>query len=100
MAKPPPSEITKATISDQNQTQIEKKQEVNVNNLNQDHYQSILNTVMHLHLLDQYKLDYLKLPHVELPKPRKRSQRITLIIDIDETMIHTLDERDPPSMKG
>ena len=77
-----------------------KGQEDGVKNLNQEHYQSILNTVMHLHLLEQYKQDYLNLPQIELPKPWKRSQELLLILDIDETMIHTIDERDPPNMRG
>jgi len=55
---------------------------------------------MHLHLLEQYKQEYLKLPQIELPKPWKSSQKLLLILDIDETMIHTIDERDPPSMGG
>lgn len=65
--------------------------------LNKDHYLQTRSTIMNLHLIDKYYNEY-KLKH-PFYMPDSKHQRL-LIFDIDETMIHTLDERDPPEMKG
>lgn len=52
---------------------------------------------MNLHLLECHQNAYKKLESVYLPDNRNEK---VLILDIDETMIHTIDERDPSSMKG
>jgi hypothetical protein len=46
-------------------------------------------------MLNQYSKDYLKKPCIFLPPPKNNSLKKTLILDIDETMIHCLDDRDP-----
>jgi CTD small phosphatase-like protein 2 len=46
-------------------------------------------------MLKPYSKDYLKKPCIFLPPPKNSSFKKTLILDIDETMIHCLDDRDP-----
>lgn len=64
--------------------------------MTQDHYQQILHTMLNLDLVQKYGHRYLDLQPVKIPSSKKR----LLVFDIDETMIHTIDERDPKSMKG
>ena len=66
-------------------------------NLNQEHYQHLLNIMLNLHLVQKHQQDYLNCPSVFLPNSRNEK---VLILDVDETLIHTIDERDPASMKG
>lgn len=53
--------------------------------------------MLNLHMVDKHKNDYQNCPSVFLPDSRNEK---VLILDVDETLIHTIDERDPPSMKG
>ena len=53
--------------------------------------------MLNLHLVHKHKQDYLNCPGVFLPDSRNSK---VLILDVDETLIHTIDERDPESMKG
>jgi TFIIF-interacting CTD phosphatase-like protein len=53
--------------------------------------------MLNLHMVDKHSKDYLNCPNVFLPKCDNEK---VLILDVDETLIHTIDERDPPSMKG
>ena len=88
----------------------EKDDKLNVErrNLNQEHYQQTLNTILNLNLLQPYQNDYKNLPQIDIPseprfhsgRGRRERQRRILAVDIDETMIHTIDERDPRDMKG
>jgi predicted HAD superfamily phosphohydrolase YqeG len=52
--------------------------------------------MLNLDLVEKYGNRYLDLKPVHIKKSNKR----LLVFDIDETMIHTIDERDPKSMKG
>lgn len=52
--------------------------------------------MLNLDLVQKYGNRYLELEPVHI----KKSDKKLLVFDIDETMIHTLDERDPKSMKG
>lgn len=60
-----------------------------------------------MHLLEPYEDAYKSINpvHVPAPKPhllvgRDASSVRLLVLDIDETMIHTVDDKDPPQMKG
>jgi hypothetical protein len=53
--------------------------------------------MLNLHMVEKHKNDYLNCPSVFLPDCRNKK---VLILDVDETLIHTIDERDPPGMKG
>lgn len=46
-------------------------------------------------MLTPYSSNYLKKQRIYLPPPRNPSHKKVLLLDIDETMIHCLDERDP-----
>jgi hypothetical protein len=52
--------------------------------------------MLNLDLVEKYGQKYLELPQVTIPQSNKR----LLVFDIDETMIHTVDEKDPKTMKG
>lgn len=52
--------------------------------------------MLNLDLIEKYGDRYLELEPVHI----KKSEKKLLVFDIDETMIHTLDERDPKAMKG
>lgn len=80
--------------------------------------------MLNLHLLEPYSEKYMELEKVRLPDPdpklselwrqaeglpgregtgvlKKRvSNAKVLFLDIDETMVHCIDDRDPPSMTG
>jgi hypothetical protein len=49
-------------------------------------------------MLEPYVNDYLKIGEISLPDDPEGKR--LLVLDIDETMIHTIDERDPPNMLG
>ena len=54
-----------------------------------------LNTLARLdELQKQYGTAYLLKPKVYLPPPKHDHIKVTLIIDLDETLIHCLDERE------
>lgn len=60
-----------------------------------------------LHLLEPHTNAYRAMPTVNLPpftaqqvKNWSPSSPKVLLLDIDETMIHCIDDRDPPSMRG
>tara|TARA_B110000285_G_scaffold229610_1_gene294647 strand:- start:864 stop:1121 length:258 start_codon:yes stop_codon:yes gene_type:complete len=48
-------------------------------------------------MVEKHNQDFLNCPNVFLPDSRNEK---VLILDVDETLIHTIDERDPESMKG
>lgn len=48
-------------------------------------------------IISEYDRAYLQLEPVHLPETTKRK---VLIFDIDETMVHSIDESDPKGMKG
>lgn len=52
--------------------------------------------MLNLDLVEKHGQKYLDLPSITIPASTKR----LLVFDIDETMIHTIDERDPKSMKA
>ena len=55
---------------------------------------------MNLHLLTQYSQYYKQMPRILLPNwDVNDGSKFLLILDIDETMMHALDERDGPSMR-
>ena len=55
---------------------------------------------MNLHLLNQYDQLYKQLPKVHIPSwDANTKDKFLLMLDIDETMIHAIDERDGPDMK-
>ena len=80
--------------------------------------------MLNLHLLEPYSEKYLELEKIRLPDPdpkivecwaqaeglsgregagvpkKRASNAKVLFLDIDETMVHCIDDRDPPSMKG
>ena len=80
--------------------------------LHAEHYQQTVNTICNLHLLKLLSHKYQLLPKVYLPDVDRaiwqRWQPPTgehvnakvLFLDIDETMIHCIDDRDPVSMRG
>jgi CTD small phosphatase-like protein 2 len=51
-----------------------------------------LSTIPHL---KPYEKHYLLKDKIYLPKPKNPHIKKTLILDIDETMIHCIDEKDP-----
>ena len=53
--------------------------------------------MLNLDKVEKHSKDYINLPSVFLPDSRND---MVLILDVDETLIHTIDERDPPYMKG
>lgn len=60
-----------------------------------------------LHLLEPYSDSYQSLEQVVLPEPTDEQKshwaegRVKVVFfDIDETMIHCIDDKDPPEMKG
>lgn len=60
-----------------------------------------------LHLLDPYQEQYHEMENVELPEPTEEQQskwpdgRVKVVFfDIDETMIHCLDDKDASDMIG
>lgn len=77
-----------------------------------EHYQQTVNTICNLHLLKPLSHKYQLLPKIHLPDVDRaiwqRWQPPTgehinakvLFLDIDETMIHCIDDRDPVSMRG
>lgn len=77
-----------------------------------EHYQQTVNTICNLHLLKPLSHKYQLLPKIYLPDIDRaiwqRWQPPTgehvnakvLFLDIDETMIHCIDDRDPVSMRG
>lgn len=93
-------------------------------NLHTEHYQQTLNTMVNLRLLEPHSEKYLELEKVRLPDPNPKILELwseadgepgqegstglrsqapnakVLFLDIDETMVHCIDDRDPSSMKG
>lgn len=75
-----------------------------------EHYQQTVNTIHNLYLLNDFYECYQLLEPVFLPEPSQEvfenwqdavsSHPKTLFLDIDETMIHCIDESDPPTMLG
>ena len=49
-------------------------------------------------LFEPYKYNYLNIPKVKIKT--KSNHLKLLVVDIDETLIHTIDENDPSYMKG
>ena len=77
---------------------VQNPEEKAVNlSLSAKHYAETLDCIKNLSVIEKYKNEYLNIPAVNL-KPSKHKK--VLIFDLDETMVHTLDERDPPSMQG
>ena len=62
-----------------------------------EHLEQNKYVVNHRHLLQQYNQDYKNLEPINLPPSSKQK---VLVFDIDETMIHTIDESDSLKMKG
>jgi CTD small phosphatase-like protein 2 len=52
--------------------------------------------MLNLDLVEKYGSRYKELKPVQIAQSHKK----LLVFDIDETMVHTIDERDPPTMKG
>ena len=71
--------------------------EEDVRQLSVQHYNETLDCIKNLAVIEKYRNEYLNIPAVNL---RASQHKKVLIFDLDETMIHTLDERDPPTMKG
>lgn len=92
--------------------QVEQVREAQLENQQQlpdiqsNHYQQTIQTIQNLHLIKAQDKAYKEIPPVFLPPPtiqvRKAWQKNfkVLFLDIDETMIHCIDENDPPSMQG
>ena len=59
------------------------------------HLMQTFNALKAIPELQVYQHEYLKKEAIILPKPKHSRQRKLLILDIDETMIHCLDENDP-----
>ena len=66
-----------------------------VNEIHKQHLMQTFNALNTIPYLKPYETAYQKLKKVYLPQPRETYMKKTLILDIDETMIHCLDERDP-----
>ena len=62
-----------------------------------DHLEQNKYVVNHLHLLQKYDNHWRNLEPVDLPPSTKQK---VLVFDIDETMVHTIDESDSLKMKG
>jgi hypothetical protein len=63
--------------------------------------------MLNLNLLTPYLDDYLRVSPVILPEPSQwlnnnwdGTNPKVIFIDIDETMVHCIDDRDPENMKG
>lgn len=66
--------------------------------LTEIHFHETLAVVSNLSkIIEEYDKAYLELEPVYLPETTKTK---VLIFDIDETMVHSIDERDPKGMKG
>lgn len=89
---------------------MEEPPEPHYPNIQTEHFQQTVNTIRNLHLLNDFYDLYQLITPVFLPDPSEEVRTNwagglsmnpkTLFIDIDETMVHCIDERDPPTMKG
>jgi Dullard-like phosphatase family protein len=67
-------------------------------NLNQEHYQQTLNTILNLEMLEPFSKCYLNVAPVFLPPVAHNRVKKVLFVDLDETMVHTLDDQDSQHM--
>jgi hypothetical protein len=58
------------------------------------HLLQTFNALQILPYLTPYDKKYLKKPRIMLPTPKRPELKKVLVLDIDETMIHCLDDRD------
>jgi Dullard-like phosphatase family protein len=86
--------------------QIETPPVVAKPDLHSEHFQQTLSVVQNLHAIDHLKDEYRYIEPVFLPDPsaelasRWLGDPKVLFLDIDETLIHCIDEKDPQTMYG
>eukprot|EP00347_Sterkiella_histriomuscorum_P020709 403336778 len=80
----------------QNDTELVSSRQNTQNvEIHRQHLIQTFNALQTIPLLGPYQKSYLRKERIYLPPPRDPSLKKLLILDIDETMIHCLDERDP-----
>ena len=92
------SQINQSVESDETEVNIEDRNNSASEN-GEIHREHLLQTLSALHalpLLIPFANKYKEKPKVYLP-PRKPHEIKTLLLDLDETMIHCLDDRDSPN---
>ena len=77
------------------------------NQIYTNHFQQTLNIMRNIHLLDPFLESYKDVERVELPEPTEEQKSKwpdgdvkVVFFDIDETMIHCIDDKDSPDMVG